>query len=155
MEIVSFTPKDQLETEIFLRSIYEEMGWVVQNNELSNLHSYFQLPAGGFFLLVRDNNQIIGTSGCLKLNETEGVLKRFYVHDKHRGTGIAQKLLEASIRKAKEMGLSRLVLDVMKNNQRAIRFYEKNGFTRYEQSPIDLWPETASPKVFFYFFLDL
>lgn len=155
MEIISFTPQNQQETEAFLNEIYDGMGWEELHDELSNLYTYFNLPGGGFFLLVKENDEIIGTSGCLKLSNKEGVLKRFYIHKDYRGTGVAKKLLEASINKAKEMGLSRLVLDVSRNNKRAIRFYEKNGFMRYNQSPIDLWPESYEPENYFYYSLDL
>lgn len=155
MEILHFQPKHQQVTEAFLNTIYREMGWVDQGGELTNLYNYFHLPHDGFFLLAREDAKIIGTAGSLRLNDKEAVMKRFYIHTNHRGTGVAKKLLEEFIKNAKAMNITRIVLDVSKNNKRAIRFYEKNGFVRYYQNPIPGWNESLQPATYYYYFLNI
>jgi [ribosomal protein S18]-alanine N-acetyltransferase len=42
--------------------------------------------------------------------------------------GVGQELIEACIRLSEKLGLSRMLLEVRQSNERAIRFYERNGF---------------------------
>lgn len=156
MEVVDFTPNDQQGTSKFLRSIANEMGWKdIPDYEYDNIWEYFKLPNDGFFLLAKNNNTIIGAAGIKKLNNTQAVVKRFFVHKNYRGQGVAQSLLKHLISKAKEMAVERIVLDVLKSNARAIRFYEKSGFKRYNQKPIKGWEETLGPDIFYYYHLEL
>ena len=42
--------------------------------------------------------------------------------------GVGQELIQTCIRLSEKMGLSPMLLEVRQSNERAIRFYEKNGF---------------------------
>jgi len=42
--------------------------------------------------------------------------------------GVGQELIQACIRLSEKMSLSPMLLEVRQSNERAIRFYEKNGF---------------------------
>src|SRR5687768_2148348 len=57
-------------------------------------------------------------------------LQKLYVLKPFHGKGIAQALLNEVIATAKQLNSAYLWLDVLKQNARAIRFYEKNGFAR-------------------------
>jgi ribosomal protein S18 acetylase RimI-like enzyme len=46
----------------------------------------------------------------------------------YQGTGISQKLMDFSIKHAREKGMKYLRLEVSKNNIRAMKYYEKNIF---------------------------
>jgi len=50
------------------------------------------------------------------------------VVDAYRGRGIGRKLLDATLRAAKQMGLTRIELTVRTDNARAKRLYESFGF---------------------------
>lgn len=52
-----------------------------------------------------------------------------YVKPEHRGKGINQKILDASLEWARSRGLSEIRLEVYSENPSAIRAYEKAGFT--------------------------
>lgn len=59
-------------------------------------------------------------------------LQRFYVRGDSHGTGLAQRLMAACLdtaRAAGAAGATTLFLGVWEHNPRAIRFYEKQGFT--------------------------
>jgi ribosomal protein S18 acetylase RimI-like enzyme len=58
------------------------------------------------------------------------VLNEIYVDEPHRGTGLADDLLNAALSVAREqtLPLDRLVLDVDPDNDRARAFYERRGF---------------------------
>lgn len=47
---------------------------------------------------------------------------------KYRGNGIGKALIQATLMKAKEIGLTRVELDVREKNTRAIELYKKFGF---------------------------
>ena len=55
-------------------------------------------------------------------------LSKVYVMPEHHGTGIAQALMDASIDAARKAGAVSIWLGVNSENDRANRFYDKNGF---------------------------
>lgn len=55
-------------------------------------------------------------------------LKRIYCLSKYRPGGVAKRMLEASEAAARTLGAKRILLGTNAGNQRAIRFYRKNGF---------------------------
>jgi ribosomal protein S18 acetylase RimI-like enzyme len=61
------------------------------------------------------------------------VLNEVYVAPDHRGTGVADELIEAALATAREqdLPLDRMVLDVDPNNDRAKSFYDRYGFERW------------------------
>ncbi|MDO3436579.1 GNAT family N-acetyltransferase [Rhizobium sp. CBN3] len=48
----------------------------------------------------------------------------------YRGQGLGRKLIETTLRAAREAGFMRIELDVYEDNSRAIALYEKLGFVR-------------------------
>lgn len=54
-----------------------------------------------------------------------------YVDEAHRGTGLAQQLVEAAIAGSRQAGVILLHLTVNSANLRAQRFYRRMGFTVY------------------------
>jgi len=56
-------------------------------------------------------------------------IQRIYVDAPWHGRGIAQALMEAMLRRARDGGADRVWLGVWEHNPRARRFYEKAGFT--------------------------
>lgn len=50
------------------------------------------------------------------------------------GKGIGRALTEASIECAKKAGYSQMELDVVKDNERAVRLYKSLGFTEYGEN---------------------
>ena len=61
------------------------------------------------------------------------VLNEIYVREDHRGTGLADQLMDAALELAREqdLPLDRLVLDVDRENGRARAFYERHGFSNW------------------------
>nr|WP_115864864.1 N-acetyltransferase [Halorussus litoreus] len=61
------------------------------------------------------------------------VLNEIYVRPEHRGTGVADDLMDAAIAVAEgqDLPLDRLVLDVDRENDRAGAFYERHGFEHW------------------------
>ncbi|MHA7154790.1 GNAT family N-acetyltransferase [Arthrobacter sp. TMN-50] len=57
-------------------------------------------------------------------------LSKFYVHPDHHGRGQAATLMQATLEVAAEKGAAAVWLGTNDENHRAVRFYEKHGFTR-------------------------
>src|SRR5579864_4586080 len=104
MEIVPFTQQDQEAASHFMRVIYAEMGWIVQPEDgLDDLAKFFYLSDDGFLFLIKDQEKIVRTGGGVRFNPKDMLLKRFYIAEEQRGSGIADKLLDAIVTTAKNL----------------------------------------------------
>ncbi|WP_058364935.1 GNAT family N-acetyltransferase [Haloparvum sedimenti] len=61
------------------------------------------------------------------------VVGDIYVAEPHRGSGLARRLVERAAADAHEAGCSELRLDVDVDNECALAFYEKLGFSAYRK----------------------
>lgn len=57
-------------------------------------------------------------------------LKRIYVLSRFHGGGLGRALMQRAIDEAARFGARRLLLGVYRHNERALRFYGKNGFAQ-------------------------
>jgi RimJ/RimL family protein N-acetyltransferase len=153
MQITPYKNSDAKAVATFFRSVFAEMGWSERaSDHMDTPHVLFHLPDHGALMLVKEDDRVVGTAGIILRTKTEGLIKRFYLEKTHRGTGAAQPLLHALIKLALSRGVTKLVLDVSKNNARAIRFYEKNGFQKTSVTPQDNWPESHMPDTHYFFY---
>lgn len=144
IEIQPLNPEDDRDAREFCREIYSEMGWP-ENGLGSSVAEIFS-EFGDAFLTVKQNGEIIGTAGILRLSKEETLLKRFYLAKRVRGSGLAPRLFADIVEKARAMGYSMIILDVQSVNKRAIRFYEKEGMEEFfDVSPHPRW-EGSSPE---------
>ena len=65
-------------------------------------------------------------------------LSKLYLTEEERGRGIGQKALAAVAEIAAERGLQAVYLTVNTGNARAVRAYEKFGFTRTDHTVTDI-----------------
>jgi ribosomal protein S18 acetylase RimI-like enzyme len=79
---------------------------------------------------VDARGKIVGTIGGAAISSTEGHLRGMAVPPEWQGRGIAQRLLDAIDKHLLAKGCVRVSLDTTEPLQRAMRFYEKNGFRR-------------------------
>ena len=75
--------------------------------------------------------RLIGHAGGTVMPEEPGVTIVFavYITPAHRGTGVLADLVEAVAAWSREVGRSELMLEVVVGNDRAVRAYERLGFT--------------------------
>lgn len=64
-------------------------------------------------------------------NEESMEIERLYVLKAFWGKGASKKLMELALQEAKRHNVQYIWLGVWEHNPRAIRFYEKNGFTTF------------------------
>lgn len=96
--------------------------------ELKHPHSSF------YFIYFNDN-----LAGYLKINtrdaQTESIgtnfmeIERIYILNHYQGHGLGNELLDFALETAKEEDKDKIWLGVWENNENAIGFYEKRGFT--------------------------
>ncbi len=77
---------------------------------------------------AQDN--VVGTIGGAAVSPSEGHVRGMAVPPQWHGRGIAQRLLEAMEKHLLGKGCTRISLDTTEPLQRAMCFYEKNGFQR-------------------------
>ncbi len=82
---------------------------------------------GTIFLVAEENERILGYIGMYSAFE-EGEITNVAVDVPARCHGIGGMLISEAKNKARQRGLSRIVLEVRVSNESAIRLYEKNGF---------------------------
>ena len=63
------------------------------------------------------------------LGDTTCELVKMYLTPTARGTGLGKKLIDTCLAKAKTMGYTQVYLETMPELKKAVRVYEKFGFT--------------------------
>ncbi|MBQ9092356.1 MAG: GNAT family N-acetyltransferase [Anaerotignum sp.] len=111
------------------------------DKELANPASKYGMPEGRLYLAYVDE-KLAGCVGLKKLDE-EGQhceLKRLYVRPAFRGKKMGERLLDAILQDAKEIGYKAMLLDTLPFLKTAIEMYQRRGFYEipcYNDSPID------------------
>jgi GNAT superfamily N-acetyltransferase len=82
------------------------------------------------FLVAFEGERGVGCGGLRELDAEHGEIKRMYVQPQYRGSGVATALLRALEKAAGVRGWNRLVLETGDRQPDAIRFYEREGYTR-------------------------
>ena len=89
-------------------------------------------------LLLYKGHQIVG---FMKINiyDIGGFVNGVGIHPDFRKRGLAKKLMAASIVRAGQNGMTKLILEVDIENKQAIALYEKLGFEHVKGSISHLW----------------
>ena len=99
-------------------------------------------PHTSVFVLVDDSEEVAGYSVSNVVLD-EGALDNLAVTAEKRGQGAGAMLLQNVLEDARNKGVKRFFLEVRKSNEKALKLYEKAGFTRlsvrkaYYQDPVE------------------
>jgi GNAT superfamily N-acetyltransferase len=96
--------------------------------EIDRLHEVFAEAKRNAFWVVETGGEIIGMFGIEARGNESTELRRVYLDRRHRGRGIAQRMLECAEAHARKLGFTRLVLSTAEIQQAAIAFYRKSGY---------------------------
>lgn len=104
-----------------------------------------------------DDGEAAGMAALVEVHEPDGTgfgeLKRMFVHDAARGTGVGRALLDAVIALARDRGIRTLRLETGEPQADALRLYERAGFVRippfgeYVTDPTSICMEKALTPV--------
>ena len=95
-------------------------------------------PPGGVLLIARDDNAAAGCVALRRLDDATGEMKRMYVRESYRGSGLGRRLALAVIDEARKRNYKRVVLDTLPKLASAIALYRDIGFR-------DIGPYLANP----------
>ena len=102
-------------------------------------------PPAGVFLLVQDDDGVIGCGGVRRIDpnsdtqDTRYEVKHLWLTPASRGRGGGRRLLEELERRAHEFGAKELVLDTNASLEAAGGLYRSSGFT-------EIAPYNANPN---------
>lgn len=102
-------------------------------------------PPAGVFLLVEDDDDVIGCGGVRRIepnpdtNDTRYEIKHLWLTPASRGRGAGRRLLQELERRAHEFGAKELVLDTNASLEAAGGLYRSSGFT-------EIAPYNANPN---------
>ena len=85
-------------------------------------------PPGGVLLVARDGDAPAGCVALRRVDPGTGEMKRMYVREQYRGSGLGRRLAVEVIETAKRLGYSRVVLDTLPKLSTAIALYRDLGF---------------------------
>lgn len=94
-----------------------------------------------YFIVKNKENQSCGTVRIYNINnEKEECTWGSFMLDKSRPDGASYETINLSLDYAfKALGIKKVLLDVRKENKKAIYIYEKSGFKKYSEDNIDYY----------------
>jgi GNAT superfamily N-acetyltransferase len=112
-----------------MRELFETYIQTSIDAEMSRLRDVFSATRRNAFWVVETDGAIIGMFGIESRGEDSTELRRMYLDRRHRGHGIAQRMLKCAEARARELGFAKLILSTAEVQQAAIAFYRKSGYT--------------------------
>ncbi|TMG84424.1 MAG: GNAT family N-acetyltransferase [Betaproteobacteria bacterium] len=99
----------------------------------------FIVEPGAGLVLAYAGDRLAGFAAYYR-SDRPGELKldKLYVHQDHHGRGVGSRLIAHVERAASEQGRPTLILNVNKQNTKAIRIYESKGFAIREPVVVDI-----------------
>jgi len=85
-------------------------------------------PPGGALWIARDGGMAAGCVALRRLDDSTGEMKRMYVRDAYRGSGLGRRLAVAVVEEARLRKYARVVLDTLPKLAPAIALYRDLGF---------------------------
>jgi ribosomal protein S18 acetylase RimI-like enzyme len=150
--MINIKPANAQDLEIIHRLAYEiwpfAYGEILSTEQLKYmLESFYSVPSLQHqqtslkheFIIVFENETPIGFASFSAHADNASIyhLNKIYVLPRQQGKNIGKQLLEHVIGLAKENGGASLQLNVNRNNK-ALKFYEKQGFTVIRTEDIDI-----------------
>jgi ribosomal protein S18 acetylase RimI-like enzyme len=110
----------------YQQSIGVDLCFQYFDEELESLPGCYAEPAGGYWL-AWDGDEAVGMV-ALRAIDVGCEMKRLYVTDAARGTGLGRRLAERCVVEARTRGYSTLWLDTLRSMDAANHIYDALGF---------------------------
>lgn len=116
-------------------------------SDIDNVQSHY-FDSNGTFLVLLDENRVVGTGAIRKLDDETCELKRMWFLKEYRGKGYGLQMAQMLFDFAKQAGYQKIKLDLANEERQsqALKFYKKLGFypiERYNNSPCDVFMEMS------------
>tara|TARA_B100001013_G_C24591397_1_gene434958 strand:+ start:345 stop:821 length:477 start_codon:yes stop_codon:yes gene_type:complete len=83
-----------------------------------------------FYCLIQEVNQEVSGFAIQNISFEEAHLLNIGIREKFRKKGLGQDLLNQVVNASKEMGSTKIILEVRVSNKAAIELYNKSGFKK-------------------------
>jgi putative acetyltransferase len=142
MEIVDGHTADRLPA---VRRLFEEyaaaldvdLGFQDFDRELAELPGEYAPPSGRLLIAVAD--EPAGCVGLRRFSASVCEMKRLYVREAYRGTGLGRRLAEAIVAAGRDAAYERMRLDTLPSMAEARALYRSLGFVEihaYRANPV-------------------
>ena len=103
-------------------------------SDIENVRSHY-FDNGGMFLVLINNEQVVGTGAVRKLDEQICELKRMWFLKEYRGQGWGWKMAQMLFNFARQPGYRKVRLDLANEEQQsqALKLYSRLGFYSIER----------------------
>lgn len=93
---------------------------------------FSKIDSNAEFIVASSNDGILGYAAMYANNQKtqEAYISLLEVYQEYQGLHIGKRILKKCKLIAKEKQMANIRLEVLKENYRAIKFYEKNGFKK-------------------------
>jgi len=129
--------KDNKSVEIVIRTCLIEFGanhdgtaW--SDPDLGRFSEIYNSQGNKYWVAEDETGKIVGGTGIGYLTDEICELQKMYCLPDARGTGVANRLMEAALEYAKKY-YKKCYLETLDNMTRAQRFYEKYSFYRVDK----------------------
>ena len=124
--------KDNASVEKLIRTCLIEFGGNREGTawcdpDLGRFSEIYNAPRRKYWVVEDKDGKVIAGSGIGPLTDDVCELQKMYCYKEHRGTGIAQYLMNLCLSFAKKH-YNKCYLETFNNMIAANRFYQKNGF---------------------------
>jgi GNAT superfamily N-acetyltransferase len=111
-----------------MEELFEQYIAMTIEGELKRLFEVFSEAGRNAFWVVESQNEIVGSFGIESRGGNATELRRMYLDAGHRGSGIAQRMLDCAQTEARARGFTKMILSTAQIQKAADRFYRKSGF---------------------------
>jgi GNAT superfamily N-acetyltransferase len=111
-----------------MERLFEQYIATTINGELKELAEIFSEAKRNAFWVVEGANEIVGTFGIESRGVDDTELRRMYLDQRYRGSGIAQHMLDHAQAEARALGFTKMILSTAQIQKAADRFYRRSGF---------------------------
>lgn len=114
-------------------------------SDIENVQTHY-FDNGGTFLILVDDEQVVGTGAIRRLDNEICELKRMWFLKEYRGQGLGWKMAQLLFDFAQQAGYRKVRLDLANAHRQpqALKLYRKLGFyaiERYNDSPCTVFME--------------
>ena len=119
----------------FIISVFvEEYGFEKFRKGLEQENNQEYIDNGGnLWMAIDEKDDVIGTIALKKHNNNEAEIKKLYVRNDYRGTGLSKELYSKVMETTKNRRFKRIFLGTYDKLERAINFYQRRGFTQIDE----------------------
>jgi GNAT superfamily N-acetyltransferase len=120
--------------------------------DLNNIPKVYQTGNGNFWVATAQK-QVVGSIALLDIGHQQVALRKMFVAEAYRGSdkGVAKKLLNESHQWARQQGVTDIYLGTIDVYRAAMRFYEKNGYSKVDKMDLPpAFPLIAVDNVFYH-----